>query len=218
MKLIIEDDEGLCTVVPLFRDELVIGRAEGNAIRLTAKDVSRRHARLARRDGRIYVEDLNSLTGVRVNGDRVHGTREIHEGDLVEIGDYDLTLLRAPGEEPPPGSHSEDATAPIRAPRGSSRRRTRIATLVLVLLVAAVLAAMLWIRSARGAEREGSRSPARHGLEAGKEPGSESRITPRLRAPGTPRGVRHRPTQPSLTASTPTDNNRFSTVGTAGLP
>jgi len=187
MKLIIEDDEGLCTVVPLFRDELAIGRAEGNAIRLTAKDVSRRHARLTRRDGRIYVEDLNSFTGVRVNGDRVHGTREIHEGDLVEIGDYDLTLLRAPGEEPALGSHSEDVTAPIRAPGGSSRRRARVATLVLVVLVAAVLAAALWIRSARGAEK-GQRSPssARHAVEAGKEPGNQSRITRAAPCPRNP--------------------------------
>ncbi len=47
MKLIIEDDEGRRTVVPLFRDELIIGRAEGSPVRLTEKDVSRRHAKLS---------------------------------------------------------------------------------------------------------------------------------------------------------------------------
>jgi len=35
MKLIIEDDEGRKTVVPLVRDEITIGRQEGNTIRLT---------------------------------------------------------------------------------------------------------------------------------------------------------------------------------------
>ncbi len=54
MKLIIEDDEGRRTVVPLFRDELAIGRAEGSPVRLVEKDVSRRHAKLLRRGGRVY--------------------------------------------------------------------------------------------------------------------------------------------------------------------
>ena len=34
-KLTIEDDEGKTTVVPLARDEITIGRLEGNTIRLT---------------------------------------------------------------------------------------------------------------------------------------------------------------------------------------
>ena len=46
-KLIIEDDEGKTTVVPLIRDEITIGRKEGNTIRLTERNVSRRHAKLA---------------------------------------------------------------------------------------------------------------------------------------------------------------------------
>ena len=40
-KLIIEDDEGKTTVVPLIRDEITIGRKEGNTIRLTERNVSR---------------------------------------------------------------------------------------------------------------------------------------------------------------------------------
>ena len=33
-KLVIQDDEGKTTVVPLIRDEITIGRKEGNTIRL----------------------------------------------------------------------------------------------------------------------------------------------------------------------------------------
>jgi len=47
-KLIIEDDEGKAVVVPLIREEISIGRQEGNTIRLTERNVSRRHARLVR--------------------------------------------------------------------------------------------------------------------------------------------------------------------------
>ena len=57
-KLIIEDDEGHTTVVPLVKDEITIGRKEGNTIRLTERNVSRHHARLIRSNGSFFIEDL----------------------------------------------------------------------------------------------------------------------------------------------------------------
>jgi pSer/pThr/pTyr-binding forkhead associated (FHA) protein len=92
MKLIIEDDEGRKTVVPLVRDEMTIGRQDGNTIRLTERNVSRRHARLVKQNGHVLVEDLGSYNGVRVNGEKITGPTRIKEGDLVEIGDYDLGI------------------------------------------------------------------------------------------------------------------------------
>ena len=67
-KLVISDDEGHATVVPLLRDEITIGRQEGNTIRLTERNVSRLHARLLKRNGAYIVEDLGSYNGVIVNG------------------------------------------------------------------------------------------------------------------------------------------------------
>ena len=90
MKLIIEDDEGRKTVVPLVREEITIGRQEGNTIRLTERNVSRHHARLVKDNGSLLIEDLGSYNGVRVNGEKIAGPTKIKEGDLVEIGDYDL--------------------------------------------------------------------------------------------------------------------------------
>ena len=95
MKLIIEDDEGRKTVVPLIRDEMTIGRQDGNTIRLTERNVSRRHARLVKEDGSVLIEDLGSYNGVRVNGEKIEGPTKIKEGDLVEIGDYDSSESRA---------------------------------------------------------------------------------------------------------------------------
>ncbi len=92
MKLIIEDDEGRKTVVPLIRDEITIGRQDGNTIRLTERNVSRRHARIVKADGDVLIEDLGSYNGVRVNGEKIAGPTKIKEGDLVEIGDYDLGI------------------------------------------------------------------------------------------------------------------------------
>jgi pSer/pThr/pTyr-binding forkhead associated (FHA) protein len=91
-KLTIEDDEGKTTVVPLARDEITIGRLEGNTIRLTERNVSRRHARLVRQNGALYIEDLASFTGVRVNGAKIATATALQEGDEVQIGDYRIAL------------------------------------------------------------------------------------------------------------------------------
>jgi pSer/pThr/pTyr-binding forkhead associated (FHA) protein len=168
MRLIVEDDEGRRTVVPLYRDELGIGRAEGNSVRLTEKDVSRRHAKLVRRSGLFYVEDLDSFTGVRVNGDRIRGAQQIREGDLIEISRYDLGLEAGPDEKAAPDPRAAgETTAPVPRPPQSGRKR-RIATLVLILLVAAAVAAALWLREVRGA----------HGRPRGE---GDRRGDPRLR-------------------------------------
>jgi pSer/pThr/pTyr-binding forkhead associated (FHA) protein len=92
LKLIIEDDEGRKTVVPFVREEITIGRQEGNTIRLTERNVSRRHARLLRQNGHVVVEDLGSYNGTRINGERISGQSAIKDGDLIQIGDYDLAL------------------------------------------------------------------------------------------------------------------------------
>ncbi len=91
-RLIIEDDEGKTWVVPLVRDEHSIGRKEGNTIRLTERNVSRRHARLLRQNGSIVIEDLSSYNGIKVNGDKINGRASINVGDRIQIGDYQLAV------------------------------------------------------------------------------------------------------------------------------
>ncbi len=92
LKLVIEDDEGRKTVVPFVREEITIGRQEGNTIRLTERNVSRRHARLVRHNGSVLVEDLGSYNGIRINGEKIQGQVPIRDGDLIQIGDYDLAI------------------------------------------------------------------------------------------------------------------------------
>ena len=91
-KLVISDDEGRTTVVPLLRDEVTIGREKGNTIRLTERNVSRMHARLLKRNGSYIVEDLGSYNGVIVNGQRIESRAELAAGDQLGIGDYDLAV------------------------------------------------------------------------------------------------------------------------------
>src|SRR5438046_6810331 len=113
MKLIIEDDEGRNTVVPLVRDEITIGRQDGNTIRLTERNVSRRHARLVKDNGFVLIEDLGSYNGVRVNGEKISGPTKIKEGDLVEIGDYDLGIQgKFEATATPPSASPKQTTVP----------------------------------------------------------------------------------------------------------
>ncbi len=94
-KLVIEDDEGKRTIVPLSREAYAIGRKEGNHIRLTERNVSREHARLVRANGpasRFALEDLQSYNGVYVNGLRVADLQDLAHGDLIQIGDYRIIL------------------------------------------------------------------------------------------------------------------------------
>ncbi len=113
LKLIIEDDEGRKTVVPFVRDEITIGRQEGNTIRLTERNVSRHHARLVRQNGHILIEDLGSYNGTRINGEKIEAPSEIQDGDLVQIGDYDLALQsEAAANAPAPARAAPAARRP----------------------------------------------------------------------------------------------------------
>jgi ABC transport system ATP-binding/permease protein len=91
-KLLIEDDEGRSVVVPLIRDEITIGRKEGNTVRLSEQNVSRNHARLVRRQGSLLLEDLSSYNGTKLNGAALSEPAPLKDGDVILIGDYRMAI------------------------------------------------------------------------------------------------------------------------------
>jgi FHA domain len=68
-------------------DEVTVGRAGGCAV-LLAEDtfVSQLHARLYRRNGDLYVEDLGSTNGTFVNKKRVTAPAAVRKGDRIQFG------------------------------------------------------------------------------------------------------------------------------------
>lgn len=80
-----------------------IGRAPECELVLKDNRVSRRHARLAARDGVLVLTDLGSTNGTRVNGHRVSEV-VLGAGDRVLVGDTSVVVgtanLEAPGAEP----------------------------------------------------------------------------------------------------------------------
>lgn len=67
-------------------DELTVGRAGGCQVTLDDTYVSQLHARVFRRDGQFYVEDLGSTNGTYVNRRKVTAPVAIRRGDRLQIG------------------------------------------------------------------------------------------------------------------------------------
>jgi pSer/pThr/pTyr-binding forkhead associated (FHA) protein len=76
----------------LTQAEVTIGRSPESDVFLDDVTVSRRHARLVRRDDGYWIEDLGSLNGTFVNRRRVEA-QALTDGDEVQIGKYKLTFL-----------------------------------------------------------------------------------------------------------------------------
>lgn len=92
-KLTIEDDEGTKTLLPLVRDEYHVGRDEQNTIRLTERNVSRRHASLKKNgDASWHLVDHDSYNGCYVNGQRVAGHQALSHSDIIQLGDYRIFI------------------------------------------------------------------------------------------------------------------------------
>ena len=110
-KLLIEDDEGKTVAVPLIREEITIGRTEGNTIRLTEQNVSRKHARLTLRTGVLRIEDLGSYNGTSLNGSALSGVANLKDGDVILIGDYRLGIQEDRASQAVPASAASEGTS-----------------------------------------------------------------------------------------------------------
>jgi pSer/pThr/pTyr-binding forkhead associated (FHA) protein/tetratricopeptide (TPR) repeat protein len=115
-KLLIEDDEGKTVAVPLIREEITIGRTEGNTIRLTEQNVSRKHARLTLRSGVLRIEDLGSYNGTSLNGSALSGVANLKDGDVILIGDYRLGIQEDRASQAGSASTSSSEGAPVVPP------------------------------------------------------------------------------------------------------
>jgi pilus assembly protein CpaF len=96
------------------KNEISIGRVQGNDLLLPKGNVSKRHARIVFRDGRFIVTDLKSTNGSYVNGHRIAQATIVREGDKIYIGDFILKVEAMSG----PGASAAPQT-PDRRPMDS---------------------------------------------------------------------------------------------------
>lgn len=64
---------------------LLVGRSPESGLHLNDPHVSRRHAGLIVEGFRAWVEDLGSTEGTFLNGEPVHGRRELRRGDVLRF-------------------------------------------------------------------------------------------------------------------------------------
>jgi len=81
--------------VPLDRGDVVLGRAPGCDVTLTATGVSRRHCAVRRHGTTALLEDLGSTNGTVLNDERLHPgeVKELQSGDLIRVGEAALKYL-----------------------------------------------------------------------------------------------------------------------------
>ncbi|MGH7179717.1 MAG: FHA domain-containing protein, partial [Tepidisphaeraceae bacterium] len=101
------DVSGAETPVPVEGRVVLIGRRKSCDITLLEESVSTAHAVIFEKDGEHFIRDLGSRTGTQVNRVKVH-QHNLSAGDLIRIGDTDMTFVPSPGaagvdvlEEPP---------------------------------------------------------------------------------------------------------------------
>jgi PAS domain S-box-containing protein len=90
-------------IYDLHAPETVLGRHSDCGIVLPSQTISRHHARIVRRNDGFYVEDLESLNGTFVNGQRIDGPTRLESGDRIQIHDVLLGFHQF-------GSESSDPT------------------------------------------------------------------------------------------------------------
>jgi hypothetical protein len=93
-------------IIPLESShELTLGRVSGNQPILPDIDltpfqayeggVSRLHATIRLDSGKVFITDLGSANGTRINGKKMaaHSIQEIADGDMISLGKFRIQLL-----------------------------------------------------------------------------------------------------------------------------
>src|SRR5947208_6870400 len=72
-------------LVELVGERMVMGRHPSCQIVLDNAAVSRNHAQILESHGTYYLEDLRSRNGTLLNGKKIQGRTEVHEGYEIRV-------------------------------------------------------------------------------------------------------------------------------------
>jgi pilus assembly protein CpaF len=100
------------------KNEVTIGRVQGNDIVLPKQNVSKKHSRIVVKDGKFIIVDLKSTNGTYVNGRKIASPMVIKETDKIYIGDFILsTEGTGASATPAPEVKAEPEIPKIEPPR-----------------------------------------------------------------------------------------------------
>lgn len=98
--------------VPIGAEPIIIGRSPENDIFIDNLAVSSKHAQVFVEEGQIVIQDLGSLNGTLVNGQRIEKTT-LSPTDTVQIGKHTLTLKESFGTAPAAAPKLAGAKIPV---------------------------------------------------------------------------------------------------------
>lgn len=87
---------GSAPEVVALADTGTIGRGKQNAVVVASITLSRVHAELRREDGDWWLSDLGSSSGTWLNRVRITGRTRIGNGDVIQVGQVDITCILPP--------------------------------------------------------------------------------------------------------------------------
>lgn len=97
--------------IPLGGPRNVVGRAATCDVVISDPEVSRRHCAICIEGDEAWVEELGSLNGTYVNGNRIHGRHPLRDGDELVIAAFKTVFARGEAEhvrfDPPPHGPTE---------------------------------------------------------------------------------------------------------------
>ena len=95
--------------IPLMKEKLLVGRRESCDIVLRFANVSAHHCQLTFDSGYLYVRDLGSRNGIKVNDIKVDDKR-LDPGDVLSVAKHKYEVLYNPTEHgavgPPPADNA----------------------------------------------------------------------------------------------------------------
>lgn len=99
--------------IEIVKDLVLVGRKEECDLRLEHKSVSKMHCLIVKTDGMLFLRDLGSTNGTRVNGTRVRRAALL-PNDQIAIANYKFRIYLGPDGPPPlakpiatPGDHTQ---------------------------------------------------------------------------------------------------------------
>jgi pSer/pThr/pTyr-binding forkhead associated (FHA) protein len=107
-KLILKRKAEVLVEYPLKGDNfiLTVGSEPGNDVVVHDKLVSMTHFQVERQGSQYFVRDLKSAYGTYVNGTRISQVTEIHDGDVIQIGEHTVVFKEPAVANAVPGNNN----------------------------------------------------------------------------------------------------------------